>query len=173
MAATTMESAIPAPRGSDSRMLSTLLDSQNHMARSDTYKSDSTSPFHHPDLSNEVAALSHKLISAINHQTDLDDTLAITRHELDTAKRQIRQLESNAKAHETMLLNGELWRKEEVEAQKLQLMANLALEQKQRGVMEKDKRGMEQELESLTTALFEEANQVRSGASFWGGGFID
>ena len=41
------------------------------------------------------------------------------------------------------------------------LVAKLAEERQRRTVIEKDKKGIEQELESLTTALFEEANQVR------------
>jgi len=57
------------------------------------------SPVHHPDLSEEVATLSTKLINAINHQTFLDDTLSATRHELEAAKERIRELEAtNAKS---------------------------------------------------------------------------
>lgn len=59
-----------------------------------------------------------------------------------------------------MITGGVLVRKTDIEDKTLKLMANLADEKKQRGVVEKDKRGIEQELETLTTALFEEANQV-------------
>lgn len=59
-----------------------------------------------------------------------------------------------------MIASGALVRKIDIEHKTLKLMANLADEKKQRGAVEKDKRGIEQELESLTTALFEEANQV-------------
>lgn len=83
---------------------------------------------HHPDLSNEVANLSDKLIQAINHQTLLDDSLAVARQELKE-------------------------------------------ERKRRSTVEKEKKGIETELETLTAALFEEANKVGlfeySTISFW------
>ncbi|KAL8862304.1 MAG: hypothetical protein Q9178_001313 [Gyalolechia marmorata] len=117
-----------------------------------------------PILNNELASLSNKLIRAINHQTDLDDTLAQTRHELTIARQRVEQLEAMTNDHQALLATGELIYREEAERQKVQLMDHLAHEQKERGVMEKDKRGMEQELESLTTALFEEANQMVAAA---------
>ncbi|EGE09564.1 GDP/GTP exchange factor Sec2p [Trichophyton equinum CBS 127.97] len=76
---------------------------------------------HHPDLSNEVANLSHKLIQAINHQTLLDDSLAVARQELEE-------------------------------------------ERKRRSTIEKEKKGIETELETLTAALFEEANKMVAAA---------
>ncbi|KAL8710206.1 MAG: hypothetical protein Q9220_005137 [cf. Caloplaca sp. 1 TL-2023] len=148
---------------SDSDSPSSLPDPRSSMTSPDLSRSGSTSPAC-PELSNEVATLSNKLIRAINHQTDLDDILAETRQELDAAQRCIRQLEATTREHNTRLTNGDLVPKSEVERQKVLLLENLADEQKQRGVMEKDKRGMEQELESLTTALFEEANQMVAAA---------
>ncbi|OAL65583.1 GDP/GTP exchange factor Sec2p [Trichophyton rubrum] len=76
---------------------------------------------HHPDLSNEVANLSDKLIQAINHQTLLDDSLAVARQELKE-------------------------------------------ERKRRSTVEKEKKGIETELETLTAALFEEANKMVAAA---------
>ncbi|EFE43209.1 GDP/GTP exchange factor Sec2p, putative [Trichophyton verrucosum HKI 0517] len=76
---------------------------------------------HHPDLSNEVANLSDKLIQAINHQTLLDDSLAVARQELEE-------------------------------------------ERKRRSTVEKEKKGIETELETLTAALFEEANKMVAAA---------
>lgn len=93
---------------------------------------------HGTDLNREVAALSNKLISAINHQTKLDDSLSATKHELDLSKTQIRQLESETQ----------------------RLLTRLSEESQQRGQAEKDKRHIELELENLTTALFDEANKV-------------
>lgn len=145
---------------SNSHTMSTLPDPRSSVTSPELSPSNSTA-LQHPDLSNEVATLSNKLIRAINHQTDLDDTLAETRHELSEARRRLEQLEAAAAEHDALVSSGGLLPRSEVERQKLDLMSNLAHEQKQRGVMEKDKRGMEQELESLTTALFEEANQVQ------------
>lgn len=160
MAAVTLAPGLPVSRAdSDSETLSTLPDPRSPLTLPELARSNSTSP-QHPDLSNEVATLSNKLIRAINHQTDLDDTLVETRHELNEARRRVKQLEIATAEHGAQLASGELVRRSEVERQKVELMDNLAHEQQQRGVMEKDKRGMEQELESLTTALFEEANQV-------------
>ena len=49
---------------------------------------------------------------------------------------------------------------EDVENDVLRLRTSLAEERRMRVQVEKDKKAIEQELESLTTALFEEANQV-------------
>lgn len=143
----------------DPDTLSTLPDPRSSHSSPDVSRSNSTE-LQHPDLSNEVATLSNKLINAINHQTNLDDTLSATRHELATSQDRVRQLEASLQEHKDLVRNGVLVRKTDVEDKTSTLMANLADEKKQRGVVEKDKRGMEQELETLTTALFEEANQV-------------
>ncbi len=141
----------------ESENLSTLPDPRNIHSSVDASRNISA---HHPDLSTEVATLSNKLISAINHQTTLDDSLSSTRHELDTARERIRHLEAALQEHRDMIASGALVRKTDIEEKTLNLMATLADEKRQRGVVEKDKRGIEQELENLTTALFEEANQV-------------
>lgn len=141
----------------ESENLSTLPDPRGPHSSVDVSRSNST---HHPDLSTEVATLSNKLISAINHQTTLDDSLSSTRHELDSSRERVRQLESALQEYRDMINGGVLVRKIDIEDKTLKLMANLADEKKQRGAVEKDKRGIEQELETLTTALFEEANQV-------------
>jgi chromosome segregation ATPase len=112
------------------------------------------SPSQHPDLSAEIATLSNKLINAINHQANLADSLNEARHELETSRERIRQLELSAENHETQLANVIL-----VERKKGQ--ANIAEEVKKRNIAEKAKADMEKELENLTTALFEEANKVR------------
>lgn len=112
------------------------------------------------NLNREVAALSNKLISAINHQTQLDDSLASTKHELEISRARIRLLEAAAKEHMDMMAKGLLVEKKDVDTETLQLMNRLKEERTQRGKAEKDKRNIEQELETLTTALFDEANKV-------------
>ncbi|EEY15826.1 conserved hypothetical protein [Verticillium alfalfae VaMs.102] len=115
---------------------------------------------HHPDLNAEVATLSTKLINAINYQTTLDDTLSATRSELDKARQQIRTLEAR-NATQREMLSGDVWvRKRTVEEEKKKLLAVLAVEQSQREEVEREKKKIEQELENLTTALFEEANKM-------------
>ncbi|KAI5812858.1 hypothetical protein BZA77DRAFT_252527 [Pyronema omphalodes] len=116
------------------------------------------------DLNREVAALSNKLISAINHQTKLDDSLAATKHELELSKARIRQLEATAKEHADMMAKGLLVEKKDVEDETARLMNRLKAESMQRGQAEKDKRQIEQELENLTTALFDEAHKMVSAA---------
>ncbi|KAL9590934.1 MAG: hypothetical protein Q9203_000304 [Teloschistes exilis] len=148
---------------SDSEAISTLREPRSSMTSPDLSRSNSTSP-HSPTCNDELATLNNKLIRAINHQTDLDDTLSDTCHELEATRRRVKDLEAMVNDHHALVSNGGLVPKDEVERQKVQLMSNLAHEQRQRGVMEKDKRGMEQELESLTTALFEEANQMVAAA---------
>ncbi len=127
--------------------------STNHSRRG------STSP-HHPDLSSEVANLSNKLINAINHQTNLDDTLAATRHELEMAREKIRQLEAKAQEHADMIAQGILVKKSDVDNENVLLTTKLFEEKRQRSAVETEKKGIEQELESLSMALFEEANKV-------------
>ena len=119
----------------------------------------------HPDLNMEVATLSNKLISAINHQTHLDDALAATRQELESAQDHIRRLETENEEHKQLLLAGELVKKADVEEQTSRLTARLSEERRRRTTVEKDKKGIEQELENLSAALFEEANEVLSPCS--------
>lgn len=120
----------------------------------------------HPDLSNEVAMLSTKLINAINHQTNLDDTLQHTRHELEASKQRVAQLELENKEHADLVTSGVLVKKAEVDATMAQLRAELNEAKQQREESDKAKKQMEVELENLTSALFEEANTVCS-AGWW------
>jgi len=119
------------------------------------------------DLNQEVAALSNKLIKAINHQTLLDDTLTSTKHELtstkhelEVSKARIKQLETVARDHEQMMAKGLLVDRKDMETEAEQFMRRLRAERDQRSKAEKDKQTIEKELEHLTTALFEEANKV-------------
>lgn len=146
----------------DPDSLSTLPDPRTPHSSPDLSRSDSA---HHPDLSNEVATLSNKLINAINHQTTLDDTLSTTRHELEASRERVRQLELIVQEHQDLMAAGNLVRRTDMEDTTVSLMANLANEKKRRDVVEKDKKGIEQELEALTTALFEEANEVGVGSN--------
>jgi DNA repair ATPase RecN len=126
-----------------------------------------SSPSHHPDLSNEVATLSNKLINAINHQTNLDDTLSATRHELEASRERMRQLEEENQKYADSLARGILIKKASADAEKNGLISSLADERRRRGEIEKEKKNIEQELENLTTALFEEANKVIFHHTVW------
>jgi hypothetical protein len=123
--------------------------------------SDSTSSSHHPDLSNEVAALSVKLIQAINNQTNLDDSLVATRQELELAQGKIKALEFQNEKYRREIENQTYIKKFDSDRVILQLREALAEESTQRAAVEKGKKTIEQELETLTAALFEEANRVR------------
>ncbi|KAF3930249.1 hypothetical protein ABW20_dc0105761 [Dactylellina cionopaga] len=112
------------------------------------------------DLSDEVQALSQKLVKAINHQSSLEEGLEETRHELDMSKVRIKQLEAIAREHQDMMATGVLVEKKEVEMETRQLMTKLMEESMQRGKAEKEKKHIEQDLENLTTSLFEEANKM-------------
>ena len=154
-----MAPGLPAPPSESNETLSTLPDPRSPFTSPELSRSNSTSP-HHPELSDEVATLSNKLIHAINHQTDLDDTLNATRHELEAAQERVRQLEPLVKEHQSLIANGILVRQSDVESELLRLRTALADERRQRAKIENEKKGIEQELETLTTALFEEANEV-------------
>ncbi|GAB1312296.1 rab guanine nucleotide exchange factor S2 [Madurella fahalii] len=115
---------------------------------------------HHPDLDQEVATLSTKLINAINHQTTLDDNLSATRLELEKSRERIRELEALVEEQREML-SGDVWvKRASVEAEKAKLVARIAEEKRARVDVEQQKKKIEQELENLTAALFEEANKM-------------
>lgn len=140
---------------------SPLTDSRSPHSSTESFRSSSTT-IHRPDLSTDEAALSNKLIHAINQQTYLDDTLSATRHELQVSQEQVRQLEATLQEYKSRELtsNGVLRKRVDVEDNTLKLEAKLANEKKQRDVVEQDKKSIELELETLTVALFEEANLV-------------
>ncbi|RPB01452.1 hypothetical protein L873DRAFT_1676276 [Choiromyces venosus 120613-1] len=116
------------------------------------------------DLNVEVAALSNKLINAINHQTQLDDSLSQTRHELEISRAKVKQLEAAAKESAEMLAMGVLVKKSDIEAETKQLKDRLSEESRLRAKAEEEKRVIERELEGLTAALFGEANEMVSVA---------
>ena len=104
--------------------------------------------------------MSNKLINAINYQTNLDDTLSVTRHELEAARERIRQLEQEAKNHNDQIACGLLVKSSVVGAERSKLLKIVTDEKKKREDTEKEKKKIEQELENLSQALFEEANKV-------------
>ena len=161
MATVTMAPRMPPPHSQSDENLSMLPDARPAILPPELSRTNAVSP-QHPELSTEVAALSNKLIHAINHQTDLDDTLNDTRHQLEAAEERIRQLERADQEHKSSIENRILVEWADVEDDMLRLRMNLAEERKQRVQVENDKKAIEYELESLTTALFEEANQVCS-----------
>lgn len=122
--------------------------------------SPATSSTHHPDLSNEVAALSVKLIQAINNQTHLDDSLATARQELEMAQGKIQALEFQNEKYRRDIDTKVYIKKSDADREVLQLRTALAEERAQRALVEKGKKTIEQELETLTADLFEEANKV-------------
>ena len=142
----------------DDNDMSTIPDPRSR-AMSPAFTDPMTSP-HHPDLDQEVATLSTKLINAINHQTTLDDNLSATRAELENSRDTIRKLELQIEEQREMLA-GDVWvKRKTVETEKAYMLARVAEEKKARLDMEQQKRKIEQELENLTTALFEEANKM-------------
>jgi hypothetical protein len=95
-----------------------------------------------PDLNDEIAKLSEKLIDSINHQTSLDDTLQHTRHDLEKAKREMESLRAQSKDHEKRIADGLLITKEEVEKRHSALRAEVTAEkdrQVQQVITEKEK----------------------------------
>ncbi|KAL2147400.1 hypothetical protein VTI28DRAFT_9864 [Corynascus sepedonium] len=148
---------VPSPLDDDND-LSTIPDPRSR-AMSPAGR-DSVAPAHHPDLNDEVATLSTKLINAINHQTTLDDNLSAARVELEKSHARIRELEAQLEKQREMLA-GDVWvRRTTVEAESAKLMARAAEEKRARLDMEQQKKKIEQELENLTAALFEEANKM-------------
>lgn len=79
---------------------------------------------------------------------------------METSRERIRQLEQENLEHADLLARGVLIRRTIADAEKLKLNAIIAEERRSRADVEKEKKSIEQELENLTTALFEEANKV-------------
>ncbi|KAF1975587.1 Sec2p-domain-containing protein [Bimuria novae-zelandiae CBS 107.79] len=143
---------------SDSEVLNTIPDPRAATPQPAMTRNNSSDSSMHPDLSQEVATLSTKLIDAINHQTKLDDNLQQTRHELETARTRLAQLELQVKVHEQKVSQGLLVEKEVYDKMEKQLSSDLNEEKRRRIEAEKAKRKTDNEVENLTTALFEEAN---------------
>lgn len=113
-----------------------------------------------PDLGQEVSMLSTKLINAINHSTMLDDSLQQTRHDLETAREQLAQLEDQVREHEEKVSKGLLVDKVIYDKMEKQYTTEVQEERNRRLVAENAKRKTDSEVEALTAALFEEANVV-------------
>ncbi|KAI9669120.1 MAG: rab guanine nucleotide exchange factor S2 [Alyxoria varia] len=127
-------------------------------------RTPSTEQNPHPELNNEVATLSTKLINAINHQTNLDDSLQETREELGNARERIKQLEGLVREHNEALEHGVLVNSRESAQVEENLRKSITEERRKRYSAEKEKKSMEQELENLTSQLFEEANGMVASA---------
>lgn len=117
-----------------------------------------------PDLSAEVAMLSTKLVNAINYQTNLDDSLQQTRHELSQSQQELARVKSQKKQLDDMISSGILVRASEFERRMFEMRSQLALERTARETAEKAKKQTEAELENLTVSLFEEANTMVAAA---------
>ncbi|TID12787.1 Sec2p-domain-containing protein [Venturia nashicola] len=102
---------------SDTDAMNTLPDPRTPSPSTPLSRSDSIASgqaVRHPDLTDEVAMLSTKLVNAINHQTNLDDSLQGARHELDIARQHIVQLEATTRKHEELISGGLLLRRDDV-----------------------------------------------------------
>ncbi|KAK9460912.1 uncharacterized protein V1516DRAFT_695682 [Lipomyces oligophaga] len=115
-------------------------------------------------LSREVAALSTKLILAVERTADLEDSLVGAKHELDSAYERINQLEETQKQYSDRMEKGLLVERKDVDYETSTLMKKLMEESRKRSQAENDKRSIEQELEDLTGSLFDEANRMVASA---------
>ena len=131
---------------------------------SDLSRSGSTSS-KHPDLSNEVSTLSDKLVSAIEHNSSLDEKISETKGELEALRKRTEQLEQEARTHKEQISSGELLTREQADELNNGLNTELADERRQKQLAQQEKRGIETELETLTASLFEEANKMVAAAN--------
>jgi len=113
----------------------------------------------------EVAVLSDKLISAINHQQTLDDNLAQARHELDAANARTAQLEGRLHEYELRISSKELIARDMFERHSEKLNADIEETKKQNGQLMQEKRSLQSEMETLSASLFEEANKMVATAN--------
>ena len=153
-----LHNPVSGPDGFPESNFSTIRDPR--LSHSPEDSESSSSPSHHPDLNNEVAALSVKLVQAINNQTTLDDNLVAARQELEDAQARVQVLELENGKYRRDIDQKVLVKKAHMDDEISFLKASLAEEKAQREHAEKGKKTIEQELEALTAALFEEANKV-------------
>ncbi|GIZ37928.1 hypothetical protein CKM354_000135700 [Cercospora kikuchii] len=153
----------PMPAMRDDVVMDTRTPSPVHAVQTPPATSDNDSSYN-PDLSAEVAMLSTKLVNAINYQTNLDDSLQQTRHELEQAKKKVAQLEEENHRHKALVSSGVLVRQADMQKIIAGLRKELSAERIARAEAEKGKKQVEGELENLTTALFEEANTMVAAA---------
>ena len=132
--------------------LSTLQDPHTLSPTSTISRSDSDAS-HHPDLSDEIATLSSKLVQSINHQTTLDDELQAARHALDIARERMTTLQAADAAHQELLRTGQLRRKDEADKELADARRELAEEKERR-------KRLELEVNDLTASVFTEANNM-------------
>ncbi|KAJ2906020.1 hypothetical protein MKZ38_003503 [Zalerion maritima] len=115
---------------------------------------------HHPDLSNEVAALSQKLVHAINLQTSLDDTLSETRHDLGLARKRIQDLEGIV-ASQKATLDGDVWiRRTTVEPEKELLRQRIRDVRREMAASEAETKRMRDELADYSTKVMASAQEM-------------
>jgi septal ring factor EnvC (AmiA/AmiB activator) len=145
---------------SESEVMNTIPDPRSPTPQPALTRNNSTDSSHHPDLSQEVAMLSTKLINAINHQDTLDNSLQQTRHELEATREKLAEYKNRVEGHESIMASGFLVEKEVYTKMETQLSSELQEERKRRIEAEKAKRRVDSEVENLTSALFEEANTV-------------
>lgn len=108
--------------------------------------------------------LSTKLVNAINYQTNLDDSLQQTRHELEQARHTISSLEVEKQRVDMLIKGGYYVMRSEMEETLAKMRTELASERSAREVAEKARKQADGELENLTVQLFEEANKMVSAA---------
>lgn len=107
----------------------------------------------------EVAVLSDKLISAINHQQTLDDNLAEVRHTLEAERARTEQLEAKLKEYEARIARKELMTKATVDQQSERWRADVEEIRRRNEQLSVEKRSLQIEMDDLSASLFEEANK--------------
>ena len=117
------------------------------------------------DANDEMTVLSDKLVSAIEHNSSLEEKVAETRRELEASRERIAKLEAEAKEYEQKRSKGGFITTEDAEAIKRKANAEVEEERKQKLAILQEKRGIETELETLTSSLFEEANKMVASAN--------
>ncbi|KAK3115206.1 rab guanine nucleotide exchange factor S2 [Teratosphaeriaceae sp. CCFEE 6253] len=161
-----MAAAAVASPASAMRDTHTIMDTRtpSPVQRNRSVDSTATNDEYKPDLSAEVAMLSTKLVNAINYQTNLDDSLQQSRHDLDSAQKELARVRQQKGELDNLITGGVLLRKRDVDQTMAALRAELEKERAAREEAEKSKKATEGELETLTAALFEEANTMVAAA---------
>lgn len=112
------------------------------------------------DLTNQVTGLNNKLVKSFERMADLEDDLSESQDRVHVMSKQITELEKEREEHLAALNTGLLVEKAHVSTEMQRMMDRVIEETAQRGKAESDKKRIEEELDELSSSLFNEANKM-------------
>ncbi|KAI0266506.1 hypothetical protein BC834DRAFT_969522 [Gloeopeniophorella convolvens] len=112
------------------------------------------------DLVSQVTQLNNKLVKSYDRVSDLEDDLHVTSSTLRSSSIKISQLELERSQHLSALNTGLLVEKSHVTAELTRLMEKATEEAARRGQAESAQAAIEKDLDDVSAALFDQANNM-------------